>query len=154
MGCAESHIAPVSEEDFRAHLDSLRARYGMPHLSIAKRTSGGGKFGMGIFLAGGEAKAVAADLLSIVQKTFPHMELVEDDSNEFEVVLRPTKDHETFQKKLWVQSRFQDMPFCDNASLAVLDMMETHGYTLLNMLSNHEGGQGRIEYTAAIFKKA
>ena len=150
MGCAESSIAPtVSEEEFRNHIEQLRAQNGMPHLSIVKQVM---NEKTGIFLAGGDARAVAADLLSVVQKSLPFMELVDSDSPKFEVAIKlpngaKQKERDEFNE-LWSYNRYQwGHGLCDNGSMAVLDMMETHGYTLLNM-------QHDDNYMTAIFRKA
>jgi hypothetical protein len=116
----------------------------MPHLAIVKQCQNGQEES-GIFLAGGDARAVSADLLSIVQKSLPFMELVESEDPEFEVAIKYPKgsantmaDYGSQLTKLWSgfkQGRGHGL--CNNSGMAVLDMMETHGYTLLNL--QHQG---------------
>ena len=159
MGCAGSVVEPlVSDEEFRAHIDSLRTQYGMPHLSIVKRNDG-----HKILLAGGDAKAVASDLLSIVQRFVPKLEQVESDDPAYDVVIAmPTvqtnmpsgrEDVDAFHA-LWARSWKNKEAFCDTGSMAVLDMLESHGYTLLAMQRESDIDKAHHQYIGAIFKKS
>ena len=64
-------------------------------------------------------------------------------------------DYQAELVKLWSGGkRGHGHGLCNNSGMAVLDMMETHGYTLLHMQHEGEGDRNEAHYIAAVFKKA